>query len=220
MAIQLLGSDNTTIPVVEAGHKALATTIKPNKALGWFRAGAISTTTSTLAAGSHIFQLRNGSASNLIIVRNVSVSAVATTGFTAAQLFDVGLAFARAWTVDGSAGQAFAFTGSQNLLRTSMQAPAAVSARLCSGAGLTPGTLTTDTNDLAVLQAWVPATTAQTIWPVTPIFNFDDSGGYPIVLAQNEGLILRPKTAWGAAGVIRFGVKFEFYEVAAVDFLA
>lgn len=40
------------------------------------------------------------------------------------------------------------------------------------------------------------------------------------MLAQNEGVILRPKTAWGAGGVIRFAVNFEFYEVAAVDFLA
>lgn len=88
------------------------------------------------------------------------MTTVATTGYTAAQLFDVGLAIARAWTVDGSGGQAFAFTGSQNLLRTSMQAPAAVSARLMSGAALTPGTLTTDTNDLAVLQNWAVAAAA------------------------------------------------------------
>lgn len=220
MAVQLLGDDNSTRAVIEAGHKAMAIVQKPNKANGWFRIGAISTATSTLAAASHIFQLRNASASNLILVRNVSISAVATTGFTAAQLFDVGLAIARAWTVDGSAGQAFAFTGSQNLLRTSMQAPAALTARLCSGAALTPGTLTTDTNDLAVLEAWAVAATAGVLFNMQPIFNFDDGGGYPIVLAQNEGIILRPKTAWGAGGAVRFAVRVEFFEVPATEFLA
>lgn len=219
MAIQLLGFDNTTVPIVEAGHKALVTTPKPAKATGWFRAGAISTATSTLAAGAHIFQLRNGSAANFIVVRNVTISATATTGFTAAQLFDVGLVIARAWTVDGSSGQQFVFTGTQNLLRTSMSPPAVISARLCSGAQLTPGTLVVDTNDLAVLHTWVPAATIQNLFLPTAIFNALGDV-YPIVLAQNEGIVLRPKTAWGAGGAVRFSVNFEFYEVPMADYPA
>ncbi len=46
------------------------------------------------------------------------------------------------------------------------------------------------------------------------------AAGGSISFASGIVVVLRPKTAWGAGGAVRFAVNFEFYEVAASDYLA
>jgi hypothetical protein len=42
-----------------------------------------------------------------------------------------------------------------------------------------------------------------------------EAGDYPVILAQNEGLVITNGVAMGAAGVINLHVNVEFAEVAS-----
>ena len=120
--------------------------------------------------------------------------------------------FARSFSASDTGGTALAITGSQNKHRTSLATPTSLDCRISSTAALTAGTRTLDT--VALAATYGSSTAVGTSMPVTPLLS-NDAGDYPVVLAQNEGLVVTNLIAMGAAGVINLSVNIEFAEATS-----
>lgn len=181
----------------------------------WLSLGAQTGAITVIAAAGRIFSLRNIS-SNLVVVRRVGVGFIATTGFTAAQVVDFGMRFARAFSASDTGGTAIALTGNEAKVRTSLATLTSVDCRISTTAALGAGTSTLDTNTIAQVGGYALATTAGNI--IAPQLNnlLDQSAGdHPIVLAQNEGFVIQVLTTMGAAGVGRAYVNVELAEATS-----
>jgi hypothetical protein len=176
--------------------------------------GAQSGALTGVAASGPVFSIRN--AANVpVVIKRVGIGFVTTTAFTAAQQMAWGLYFARSFTVDDSAGTAIAFTGNNAKKRTSLGVPTSVTARIAAAGANTAGTRTLDANPLSVVGGWSGAVGAAPVTPdINNLFNMQDAG-YPIVLAQNEGLVVANVFAMGAAGVGTLYINVAFDEYAA-----
>ena len=178
--------------------------------------------TGNIAAGagalSELVQLRY-TGTNKVIVYDVTIEHFRSLGtaFAAGNyLFD--LIKATAWTVDGTGGG----TQVPEKLRTSMAAPTAT-VRVSTTAALGAGTKTLNTNPFRAVRGIVSvaingmmlgsisATANITVgYPGSVPLTLDSNtpNAYPIVLVQNEGIVIRatvPGTGvWEAAFTIRF----------------
>jgi hypothetical protein len=201
-----------TTQAVDPLHKSARVTLRPIETLAWQSIGAKTGLITGLAANGAIFSLRNVSA-NLIVIRRVGVGYICTTAFTTAQTVDFGLSIARAFTASDSAGTAIAVTGSNGKHRTSLATVTSLDARISAAAALTAGTKVLDTNNIGVVGAWIGAIGAG-INPTQDNLLSHNTGDYPLVLAQNEGINILNLTAMGATGVGNAYVNIEFAEVA------
>lgn len=209
------GGTSNALQDVDNTFKAARVSLRPMEVLGWYSIGAVSGALTGATANTAVFSLRNISA-NQLIVRRVGVGFVCTTGFTAAQQLNWGLKFARSFSASDTGGTAIAVTGSQNKVRTSLATPTSLDCRISSTGALTAGTKTLDTLDLGTVGTWALATTAGVL--LAPSRNnlfSQDSGDYPLVLAQNEGINIMNLTAMGAAGVGTLYVNIEFAEATS-----
>jgi hypothetical protein len=195
---------------VDSTHKALRASIRPVEVLGWQSIGAQTGLITGIAAGGSIFTLRNASA-NVLLIRRVSVGAIITTAFTAAQKVDFALAVARAFSANDTGGTTIGFTGNNCKHRTSLTTLNAVDCRISTTTALGAGTRTVDVNRLGNVGFWAGAVGAQL--PQTALLTHD-TGDYPLVLAANEGLLITNETLMGATGVAVAYVNVEFGEAA------
>ena len=215
MAIQILGQDAASVLKIDATFDAARASLRPMEATAWQSIGARSGAATVIAANAAVFSLRNIS-SNLLIVRRVGVGFIATTGFTAAQQLNFGLKFARGFTASDTGGTAIALTANDTKVRTSLSPVTSVDCRISTTAALGAGTKTLDTTDLGTTGGWALAATAGVI--IAPSLDnlfSHDTGDYPIVLAQNEGINVMNITTMGAAGVGTVYVNLEVAEATA-----
>jgi len=106
---------------------------------------------------------------------------------------------------DGLSGSATAFT--------SMGTTLLGAARISSTAALTAGTKTLDTHALAQYSASF-GTTVSTQWiPMIDLFHADPGSESPLVLAQNEGFVIRATVP--ATGTWQFGCTVTWTELTA-----
>lgn len=200
---------------IDTGFRAARASLRPHEAGGWCSIGAQSGAITVVGAGGTIFSLRNIS-TKLILVRRIGVGLITTAGFTAAQKLDVALTVARSFTVSDSGGTAIAFTGSNAKHRTALNTPSSLDCRIATTGALTAGTRTLDANALAQQSGYAQAATTGTmIAPALSNLFAHDAGDYPLLLAQNEGLVLTLPTAMGAGGVASLFVNLEFAECDA-----
>lgn len=215
-ASQIQGFTTANVAEVEAATKALRTTLRSEDygALGIYSLGGFSGIMAAgLAANSPVFSCRWTQASNLMLVKRIIVSAAGdSTAFTAgAAKFD--LLVARSYSVVDSGGTSILPTANQNKLRAStMGTTLLADARQSSTATLTAGTRTLDTNPIASVVMQALATAGSKM--LDPFAIFDQRPGeYPLVLAQNEGLVLQATVP--ATGTWKFTVKMDWTEIAA-----
>lgn len=213
MAIIQSGGAAGTALLVDANFGAARVAVRPMDVLGWNSVGVASGLVTGLAAGATIFSFRNLS-NNPVLVRRAGVGFVTTTAFTAAQMVSFGLSAARAFTVSDSGGTAIALTGNNAKHRTSLVTPTSLDCRIATTGALTAGTRTVDANALGIQAGWSGAAGA-TIAPALNNLLSHDTGDYPVVLAQNEGLLVVNQTAMGAGGVGTAFVGIEFAEASA-----
>lgn len=210
---QIQSGVDATLQTVDPTFKAARATIRPAENLGWFSLGAQSGALTAVAAAGPVFSFRNTGV-NTMMLRRFGIGFIETTAFTAAQIVDFGLFFARAFSVSDTGGTAVAMTGNNAKVRTSLATPNGLDVRIAAAAALTAGTRTLDANPLAQLGGFCGAV-GQGI-PTTPNNMIQhDTGDYPLILAPNEGLVLAVLTTMGAAGVGRLYVNMEFAEVTA-----
>jgi hypothetical protein len=213
MAIIQSGSAAGTALLVDPNFGAARVAVRPVDVLGWHSVGVATGLVTGLAAGAAVFSFRNLSA-NPVLVRRVGIGFVTTTAFTAAQMVSFGLLAARNFTASDSGGTAVAFTGNNGKHRTSLGTPTSLDCRVATTAALGAGTRTLDANMLAMQSGWSGAAGA-TIVPALNNLLSHDTGDYPIVLAQNEGLVISNLTAMGAGGVGVVYIAMEFAEASA-----
>jgi hypothetical protein len=213
---QIQGFTTANIAEVEAATKALRATLRSEDygALGVYSLGGVSGIMAAgLAANAPIFSLRWTQASNLMLIKRVTLSAAGdTVAFTAgAAKFD--LLVARSYSATDTGGTSILPTGNQNKMRAStMGTTLLADARQSATATLTAGTRTLDTNPIGsvCLQALAIAGSKM----LDPFAIFDQRPGeYPLVLAQNEGLVLQ--TTVPATGTWKFAIKIDWTEISA-----
>jgi hypothetical protein len=200
-------------------------------ALGHYRIQAqTGTMAAALAAGTasagHVFAFRWGDATRLAVVTRFRTRFLPLTPFTAATLTDhtsFDAFVVRGYTGSHGGGTALTPTGNNAKMRTSMSTSLVTDIRLSATAALTTGTQTFDAfpfaQSLRKGNRVNPATgTEEILMPQMDgiDLDFDMAGGdHPLVLAQNEGVVLRNRTLWPAAGTGVLSVLIAWAEVAS-----
>ena len=216
MAIQLQGNGGTVAEVDGANYRALRTTLRPIDygAFGAYRLSMLSGTMAAgLAANSEVFQFRWNDATRTCAVTSVIWDGLSgsATAF-AAGFGKVDLMVARSWTADGSGGSAATIAGNTQKQRTSMGATLLGAARISSTAALTAGTKTLDNQAHGQYSAAFGTATSTQWIPQVDLFHADPGGESPLVLAQNEGFVVRATVP--ATGTWQFGVTVVWTELA------
>jgi hypothetical protein len=204
------GGVSGAIEEVDAGFLAGRTSLWPIPAASWVSYALKSGALTGLSAADPVFSFSNSS-SNLVLVRRVSLGFVLTTAFSSAQLVDFGLYVARGFSAPDQGGTAATLTGDNGLHRTSLSPLTAADLRIGDTGALTEGTRTLDADPIALAAGWL-LTQGDTI-AMRDIFNAG-AAGYPLVLQEEEGVVINALTAFGASGA---GTLYVGIELAEVD---
>lgn len=216
MAIQLQGNGGTIAEVDGTNYRAMRATLRPID-YGAFGAYRLSLLSGTMAAGlganAEIWQFRWSDATRLCAVTGVTIDGLAgsATAFTAG-LGKVDLMIARSWTADGSGGTAATLTGNNNKERTSMGTTLLGAVRISSTAALTAGTKTLDSQPIAGAALTFGTTASVQYMLRDELFRPEPGVEAPLVLAQNEGLVIRATVP--ATGTWHFGVTVTWTELS------
>lgn len=210
MPFQLQGNGGV-VPEVDSTFRTLRVSLRPAEIIGYYSVSGASGALTGVAAAGPVFSFRNTGA-NLILVRRVTIGFVTTTAFTTAQGLDYQIFRANSFTASDSGGTAL-FTAGQNKHRNSFtNVTSAPDIRIASTAALTAGTRTLETAGMGI--AGGSSTAVGTSMAITDMLE-QDSGDYPLVLAQNEGFVILNGILMGAAGVIRLQVSVEYAEASS-----
>lgn len=220
MAIQIQGNGGVIGEVDGTGFRALRTTLRPTDhgALGHYAYGGMTgVLPAALGANSEIFQFRWTDATRLCVINEIMISAcVSTTFFAAGVPVQIDLVKATGWSAAGTGGTAIA-PAALLKKRTSMGSSLVASGdiRIASTAALGAGTKTLEGLSLAALAAPGPTANPGTIIaPGTLLLRNQPGEEHPLVLALNEGFVLR-SVAVPATGTWQASVQVDWAEVAA-----
>ena len=211
MSVKIVDTLGTNELKIDASHGAARNSLRPDEALTWISVGATSGLLTGAASTAPLFSLRN-IGTNLLVIRRISVGFITTTAFTTSQGLAFNLLAARSFTASDSGGTAIAITANQNKMRTSLATPTNLDMRIATTGALTAGTRTLDTVPFGV--AGGASTGAGTAMSPQSLLQHD-AADYPLILVQNEGLVITNNFAMGAAGVINLHVNIEFAEMAS-----
>jgi hypothetical protein len=210
MAI-LQGSTSGNGSEVDATLKALRVTARPPEVINWNTIAGSSGALTIVAAGGAVFSFRN-IGTTPIMVRRVALGFGVTTAFTTAQALAYSLFKATGFSVSDS-GQTALYTAGQNKHRTGMaNVTVAPDCRISATAALTNGTRSVETAALGVTVGAAKAL-GDVLSPQS-LFQ-QDTSNMPLILVQNEGLVITNDITMGAAGIIRLQAAIEFAEIAA-----
>ena len=207
----------TDILKIDSTFKAARVTQFPLDLEGRYHLAEFTGLMTGIAANGEIFQARWTDSTHLALIKYLRISYSVITGFTAAQELAFRADMVTGWSADGSGGTSIT-PGSTNLKRRiSYPTSKFGSLRIATTGALTAGTKTINTQAIAaaVRKTMAAAATVQDS-DFTVEVNFDFEGG-PIILAQNEGLIVRNVIAMGAAGTIRGMISIRWEEALAAD---
>jgi hypothetical protein len=186
------------------------------EATGHYSVSLVTGLTTGLAAGATLLSFRWSDATNnpalQCMIKGLRVAAETTTAFTTAQDISVGLFIARAFTASDTGGTASIPTANNQKRRTNMATTAVADLRVATAAAVAAGTRTVDT-----FPVYQPVAFSSAIGPAVfsnPAFvgQGNDAQLYPIVLAQNEGVLVNLTTAQGAVGVVKYFFDLEWAE--------
>jgi hypothetical protein len=217
MAIQIQGNGGTVADVDGTNYRAMRTTLRPYDygALGSYRMSLLSGTMAAgLAANSEVFQFRWSDATRICVVTSVIWDGLSgsATAF-AAGFGKVDMLVARSWSADGSGGVAATISGNNAKQRTSMGSTLLGAVRASSTAALTAGTKTLDTQAVGQYSAAIGTGTSVQWMPQFDLFHADPGGESPLILAANEGFVIRATVP--ATGTWQFGATVCWTELAA-----
>lgn len=226
MALQVQGVGGTIAEVDGTTFRALRTTARPvdHGSLGHYRISVVTgTLAAALAASAQVFQFKWTDASKLAVIYKLRTRFLPLTPFTAATLtdhtsFDAFLA--RSYS-GGGGGTTLTMTGNNAKTRSSMGTSLAT-INVSTTAALTAAT-TLDTQPFAQSirkgnRVNPAAATEEVVMPQMDGLEYvanADAGEHPIVLATNEGVVVRNRTVWPAAGTGILLIECVWAEVAA-----
>jgi len=199
--------------------------IAPSATLGSYRIAATSgTIAAALAAGGQLFYLRWTDATRFFVLHKFQARFQALTAFTAATLVDFGFDLFKATAVSAGGGGTDLGALVKTKMRTTMGASLLDTAGLMRIATTAALTAITTLDATAIAQSLgdqqrvnpAAATEEQRVNDPTLSYVADlGAGEYPLVLAQNEGLVFRNRTVWPAAGTGIIQIEMAWSEVAA-----
>ena len=229
MGIQIIGNGGVIAEVDGTTYRALRATSRPVDygSLGSYGMSLqTGTLAAALAASAVVFSARWSDATRFAVIHRLEFNFQPLTLFTAATLTDATSfdAFqADSFTAAHTGGTAITLTGNALKRRTSMGSTLFNDIRLATTAAIAGGTLTLRAQPFAQSlrkpNAVNPAAATEETIPTT--FNncqwrtLVDSGEGPIVLAQDQGIVIRNRTVWPAAGTGIFLVEMDWSEVSA-----
>lgn len=172
-----------------------------------FTTGAVTVIEAATATLGHLLAMRTDSSPFSVRVRTFEPEFILTTAFTAAQEVGFDLVLARPFTVLHTGGGATTMTGGKSL---GSQDATTMVGRLATTAGLTAGTHTLEANPIAKGSQWCSAI-GTSLAPRLYDFTSQPLGG--LILAADEGLVVRNTILMGAAGVGKWHFTIEFDDV-------
>lgn len=222
MGIQIQGNSGTIAEVDGTTFRAQRITVRPVDygAFGVYQVMALSGAMAAgLGAASEILQFRWTDATRLAVIHSLRVTGMRTTTAFAAGAIDLNATIARSFTVAGTGGGTLTMTGNNNKMRTSMGTSLVGEIRVATTAALGAGTKTLDANPLGAIlthsSAGVGAAAPVIGSTYLPAYELNagamGDGEAPIVLAQNEGVIVRATVP--ATGVWNIGFTIKWSEV-------
>lgn len=222
MAIQLVGGVSGAVTEVGAAAAIPAhITAKPIPygTLGHYALAVSLALPVSASANGHRFAFRWTHATNLAVLTRIRLFDMQLTAATATIYQGYQAFVARAFTTFHTTSVTnFTFTGNNMKKRASMGTTLAgnIGHSAAVAAGMTGQTATLDAHPIIELGTVQTITTPNTTLWVTER-EFDMAGGaHPVVLAQNEGIIVTgPTIVSGAAGTQQLGIEFSWAEVSA-----
>jgi len=228
MAILQSGSTPANLAEVDATFKSLRQSNRPldHGALGHYRyASQTGTIAAALAANAVLFAFRWGDTA-LAAITFLKVRMQGNAAFTAAAA-NLGLAavIGRSYTANHTGGTAATATGNNLKMRTSFPTSKIATngdIRIATTAALGAGTITADTQAFAnggpgrpnVVNAAAATEYLLSTQPGSIDFSANVANGeHPIILAQNEGIIVINRVVWPAAGTAEVSVEVAWTEV-------
>lgn len=182
----------------------------PPNVLGAYMVNGRTPTYAGQAAGAPLFSFRWTSSTALAVIQRVRINVATTvTSTTTSGAAERELIVARSFTVSDTGGTAITLTGNNQKMRTS-QATSLVG-DMRAGGPLTAGTRTLDANPVSSVLSWLglnftgldigsggaSISTITSGWTglggigMIPLLDAVTGQDYPLVLAQNEGFIIR-----------------------------
>jgi hypothetical protein len=210
-----------------AAGSGLHVTGKPHSygALGHYGFSVVTgTLAAALAANAVVASFRWGDATRLCVINKLRTRFLPLTLFTGATLTDhtsFDAVIGRTFTASHTGGTALTLTAPSFKKRNSMGATLFTDLRVATTAALGGGTVTLDPHPFAQSlrkgnRTNVAAGTEEVIQPTTDGLNIDydtAAGQHPITLVQNEGIVIRNRTVWPAAGTGILLVEMDWAEL-------
>lgn len=224
MGIQIIGNGGTVAEVDGTTHRAHRVAGRPGEALGHYRVSVVTgTLAAALAASAQVWQFKWTDATKLAVIYVLRWKFLPLTPFTAATLTDHASfdAFVARPFASGGGGTTLTLTGNNGKMRTSM-ATSLATINVATTAALTAATgMDAQAFEQSIRKGNRVNPAAATEEVVMPSIEGGDfspdisSGHHPLVLATNEGIVLRNRTVWPAAGTGILQVECRWSEVAA-----
>lgn len=227
---KLLGRDGTSQARVAKGGNVNVENKTPGVGdavlLGSYGLSVVTgTLAAALAASAVVFSARWGDATKIAVVTSLRSRFLPLTPWTAATLNDsssfdsfIGRTFSAAHT----GGTALTLTGNSFKRRASFSTTAFTDLRIATTAALGGGTVTLDPHPFSqslrkANRVNPAAATEEAIVPQADGLTIDfdpGGGGHPILLVQNEGIVIRNRTVWPVAGTGILLVEMNWNEYA------
>lgn len=218
MAIQVQGFSGIVQEVEGTTFRAARVVNRPldHLALGHYRLSTIVALVVTQAANGTLFSFRWGNATNVCVITKLRLSLLQTAAATATIMPSYQVFIARAFTASDSVGTAITLTGNEMKKRTNMGTTLVTDIRKSAvAAGVTAGTRTLDANPIMEMLTNSTITTPNSTQYEKELEIDMGHGNHPVVLAQNEGFIVRgPTVVFGAAGTANLVVDVSWAEMA------
>lgn len=214
MAFQVIGYGGAVADVGGDTFRALRVSVMPIE-YGNFGVYRFSATTSpfTGSASGTLWSFRWGDAFRLAVLLRLICDGVAQDAAGLAGINHLRAFIARSFTASDSGGAALTLTGNNGKLRTNMGATLLTDLRMSTTATLTAGTRTVDTQPIGELLFNATVGQRNQIPPATVLFNEDPSGAMPVILGQNEGVLVNLVMVGSA--IVTIGLTSVHAEVTA-----
>lgn len=215
MGMQIIGQSGELL-AVDAKYRALRSSLRPLDvgANGGYRMTALSgSITATLAAASILFALRWGDATKKLVLHEINVGVLVDGTITTAVSQMIEAVVARAYTASHTGGTALLPSGNVGKTRTTMASSAVTDARMATTAALGGGTVTADAQAIGLAFGPSGTTAPQAPIAMQSIYKPHPGAEHPVVLDQNEGLLIRNVLTGPVTGTFRLAVMLAWSEV-------
>jgi hypothetical protein len=188
----------------------------------WMAATFTNTAAAFGVAGQQLFSVRWADSRLLMVLKRVTIQTSLTTVAAGLAVLDYDIIKATSFSTNPSGGTAISLaTTSQKSRSSTMNGSLLATSgaiQISSGAALTPGTQTLDTQPFGYAccltqTATSPAAGVVYPTPLQSLYELRDFGQHPMIFGANEGFAIRNVGAYQAALVARHGILMVWAEV-------